>query len=378
MSTAGGNIPQGPVLILGGTSALALALATRLLDLGLPVALTSRTAEGDAHILGEPGLRHYTRHLVHDGANVACNPERAPTGPSLAIIRMASNAATMPTATLDAMPDAVPSAAHDATFDTKFEAASNAKLDTKSDAAPSATPDATRVSFTQQTAPMTDAASAASPATAGPQHSPRTPRAALPETLPETLPEACESALGQTPRHLVDLMHSRFESLVASASPEDIVQWAAQDIALRARCLRAVSRAMLSRRAGRCLFISSTAASAAATGQGFYAAAKLAGEALYSSVGIELGGRGVTTCSLRLGWIDSGRGESFLQTVDATLLELIPLRRTVTIAEATDAILHQLSAPAAAFNATTLTLDGGFTAAKPMPPRARHNKTNAR
>ena len=79
---------------------------------------------------------------------------------------------------------------------------------------------------------------------------------------PETLPARCEALLGRPVGHLADLLHSRFEQLVAMAAPEAIERWADDDIALRARCLRAVSRAMLARRFGRCVFVSSSAARA--------------------------------------------------------------------------------------------------------------------
>lgn len=79
-------------------------------------------------------------------------------------------------------------------------------------------------------------------------------------------------------------MHSRFESLIAGAAPEAIMEWAAVDIGLRARLVRAVGRSMLARRFGRCVFVSSSAAECPAEGQGYYAAAKLAGEALYRSL----------------------------------------------------------------------------------------------
>ena len=181
---------------------------------------------------------------------------------------------------------------------------------------------------------------------------------------PETLPERARAALGEAPRLFVDLLHSRFECLLAGAGPADIDLWAARDIAFRARLLRAVSRSMLAARDGRCVFVSSSAAERAAPGQGYYAAAKLAGEALYRAVGVELAPRGVTACSLRLGWLEAGRGAPFLhsRTADAPLP---PTGRIVTVAEGVQTLRFLLSAPATAINATTLTCDGGFGALKP-------------
>jgi 3-oxoacyl-[acyl-carrier protein] reductase len=181
---------------------------------------------------------------------------------------------------------------------------------------------------------------------------------------PETLPERARAALGAAPRLFVDLLHSRFECLLAGADPAAIDLWASRDIAFRARLLRAVSRSMLAARDGRCVFVSSTAAERAAPGQGYYAAAKLAGETLYRAVGVELAPRGVTACSLRLGWLDAGRGAPFLQSRAANA-PLPPTGRTVTVTEAVQTLRFLLSAPATAINATTLTCDGGFGALKP-------------
>lgn len=69
---------------------------------------------------------------------------------------------------------------------------------------------------------------------------------------------------------------------------------------------------MLARRFGRCVFVSSSAAQRPSPGQGWYAAAKLAGEGLYRSLGVELAGRGLSACSARLSWLDAGRGHEFL------------------------------------------------------------------
>lgn len=194
-------------------------------------------------------------------------------------------------------------------------------------------------------------------------------RAAPPDgdDSPESLPERARAALGTAPRGFVDMLHSRFEALLPGADPARIDLWAACDIGFRARLLRAMSRSMLAARDGRCVFVSSTAAGRAAPGQGYYAAAKLAGEALYRAVGVELALRGVTACSLRLGCLEAGRGATFLHAQPENP-PLPPLGRIVTVAEALHTLRFLLSAPASAINAATLTCDGGFAALKP----ARH------
>lgn len=186
----------------------------------------------------------------------------------------------------------------------------------------------------------------------------------LPLGEPESLPERCRERLGEPPAHFADLMHSRFESLIAAASPEAIMGWAAEDIGLRARLARAVGRAMLARRFGRCVFVSSSAAECPAEGQGYYAAAKLAGEALYRSLAVELAGRGVTACSLRLSWLDAGRGAAFLERRKEAALRRMPAGRLVGMDEAVETLLFLLSASASSVNGTAVTLDGGLGATK--------------
>lgn len=186
----------------------------------------------------------------------------------------------------------------------------------------------------------------------------------LPLDEPESLPERCRGLLGEPPAYLVDLMHSRFESLIAGAAPEAIMEWAAVDIGLRARLIRAVGRSMLARRFGRCVFVSSSAAECPAEGQGYYAAAKLAGEALYRSLAVELSGRGITACSLRLSWLDAGRGAVFLERRREAVEKRMPIGRLVRMDEAVETVLFLLSASASSVNGTVVTLDGGLSATK--------------
>lgn len=182
---------------------------------------------------------------------------------------------------------------------------------------------------------------------------------------PETVPEKCVELAGGYPRYFADLAHSRFESLLSSADPAKIMEWATQDIGIRARLLRAVTRSMLAARAGRCLFVSSVAAARPAPGQAYYAAAKLAGESLFASVGTELARRGITACSLRLSWIEAGRGREFLQNRAKAASSLMPGRKLIQADEAVRAMIFLLSDAAGGINATTVTMDGGFSATKP-------------
>jgi 3-oxoacyl-[acyl-carrier protein] reductase len=163
---------------------------------------------------------------------------------------------------------------------------------------------------------------------------------------------------------LVDFVQGDFESLIASADEDDVYRYFAENISFRAELVKKVARIMLAKKKGRLIYVSSSAASKPNPGQGFYAAAKLASEALYRNLGLELGARGVTTVTLRPGYIDEGRGRVFLESLGETALGKVPMKRALTAEEVSETILFYLSDSASGFNATEISMDGGLTAGK--------------
>ncbi len=120
-----------------------------------------------------------------------------------------------------------------------------------------------------------------------PTHSSDIGRAALAERFPDLAASsprldlgdpASVDALERDADYVIDLAHARFEALMAATTEAD-TYFAAQ-ISGRQRLLRHLGRAMLARRFGRLIHVSSRAACLPAEGQGFYSAAKRAGEAL--------------------------------------------------------------------------------------------------
>ncbi|MEJ2661819.1 MAG: SDR family oxidoreductase [Desulfobacteraceae bacterium] len=173
-----------------------------------------------------------------------------------------------------------------------------------------------------------------------------------------------KNLLDQGVAYLVDMAHGDLEGLVAAVDVAAADDYFRSQITARAALIQQVARAMLSRRQGRMVFISSTAAARPHPGQGFYAAAKQAAEALYRSLGLELAGRGVTTVTLRPGYVDAGRGRRYLEHKDPQALFKVPLGRALTPAEVAHAVMFLLCDEAVGFNATTLTMDGGLSAGK--------------
>lgn len=159
--------------------------------------------------------------------------------------------------------------------------------------------------------------------------------------------------------YVIDLAQARFEALVAGNTEADA--YFMGQIAGRQRLLRRLGRAMLSKRFGRLVYVSSTAASLPSAGQGFYSATKRASEALYQTLGLELAPRGVTTVNLRLGLLDCGRGAEFLNQTRHREMPKTPLP---TVEQVASTLLFLLSDQGLAFSSTTLTMDAGLTAHK--------------
>ncbi|HVO67464.1 MAG TPA: SDR family oxidoreductase [Syntrophales bacterium] len=168
------------------------------------------------------------------------------------------------------------------------------------------------------------------------------------------------SHIGDNLDFVIDFAQGNYESLIAQADGDIVFRYFNESVSMRAEVLKMAGRIMLKKRKGRLVFISSTAAARPNPGQGFYAAAKLASEALYRSMGLELGRRGITAVILRPGYVDAGRGKEYLRVHDKKILETVPIKRAVTQEEIAETILFLLSNSASGMNATDITIDGGL------------------
>lgn len=184
----------------------------------------------------------------------------------------------------------------------------------------------------------------------------------------ETSLDSLIACVGKDLDYGVDFAQGDLQSLVASVDEARMQVYFRQNVISRAKVLKRIARVMMGNRSGRLVYVSSAAALRPNPGQGFYAAAKLAAEALYRSVGLELGPRGVTSVILRPGYIAAGRGETYLRDRDGEVLQHIPIRRALTVDEVCDTILFLLSDGARGINAVDLVLDGGLTAGKNPSP----------
>lgn len=173
--------------------------------------------------------------------------------------------------------------------------------------------------------------------------------------------DALLPALGDGMDYVVDLAQADYEALLPAVHTDTAAAYLDGHVSGRLRLLKALTRHMLPRRFGRLVHVSSTAAGCPAPGQGVYSAAKNAAEALYQTLGVELGERGITTVSLRLGLTDAGRGRVFLDRDDRRARLG---RHIVSTEQAAATILFLLSDQALGLTCTTITMDAGLTAQK--------------
>lgn len=176
--------------------------------------------------------------------------------------------------------------------------------------------------------------------------------------------EKAFSSLDNRLDFLVDFAQEDYEALVASADPIRIAGYMESNVTAKAVMLKNAGRIMVNQRGGRLVYVSSTAAGRPNPGQGFYAASKLAAEALYKNMALELGRMGISSVTLRPGYIDAGRGKEYIEKNRDTLIKRIPSKSFITADDVATTILFLLSDQAKGFNATELTMDGGLSAGK--------------
>lgn len=164
--------------------------------------------------------------------------------------------------------------------------------------------------------------------------------------------------------YLVDLIHGDLEQLVASRGSRNICRFYEENVSMRATVLEIVSRRMLGQKFGRMVYVSSTAAARPHPGQGFYASSKLASEAIYKNLGLELGGKNITAVVLRPGYMDAGRGRCYAVSKREEILEKVPIQRLLSTGEVAETIMFLISDSALGLNAMEIALDGGLCAGK--------------
>ncbi|MGI8424930.1 MAG: 3-oxoacyl-[acyl-carrier-protein] reductase [Chloroflexota bacterium] len=128
-------------------------------------------------------------------------------------------------------------------------------------------------------------------------------------------------------------------------------------------CAKAVTRAMMRRRSGRILNVSSIVGIAGNAGQANYAAAKAGLLGLTRSLAKELASRGITANAIAPGFIDAGMTEGLGAGVREQALAFIPLGRFGSVEDVAEAAWFLCSDAAGYITGQVLQVDGGMVMA---------------
>lgn len=127
------------------------------------------------------------------------------------------------------------------------------------------------------------------------------------------------------------------------------------------RCMRLATRAMMRRKAGRIINMSSVVGLHGNAGQANYAASKAGLIGMTKSLAKELGSRGITVNAIAPGFIDTDMTATLPEKVREQLLEAIPLARLGQAQEIAGAVAFLAGPDAAYITGQVISVDGGMS-----------------
>ncbi len=179
------------------------------------------------------------------------------------------------------------------------------------------------------------------------------------EQVEQLVPQA-EEALGGEIDILVNNAGITRDMLFARMNDEDWDAVLMVNLTSAMRLSRAVLRAMMRRRAGRIISITSVVGVTGNAGQGNYAASKAGLIGMTKSLAAEIASRNVTVNCVAPGFTASAMTDALNEKQKAMIMERVPARRLGTPDEIASAVVYLASDEAAYVTGQTLHVNGGM------------------
>ncbi len=176
----------------------------------------------------------------------------------------------------------------------------------------------------------------------------------------EALPKAAEDAAGGSIDILVNNAGITRDNLFMRMKDEEWDQVIAVNLSAAFRLSRAVLRAMMKKRWGRIIQITSVVGATGNPGQGNYAAAKAGLVGMSKSLAGEVASRGITVNAVAPGFIQTAMTEALTDQQKEMIGARIPLGRMGTAEEIAAAVVYLASQEAAYVTGQTLHINGGM------------------
>jgi 3-oxoacyl-[acyl-carrier protein] reductase len=176
----------------------------------------------------------------------------------------------------------------------------------------------------------------------------------------EALVPQAEAALGGEIDILVNNAGLTRDMLFARMADEDWERVLAVNLTAAFRLSRAVLRAMMRRRSGRIISISSVVAVSGNPGQANYIASKAGLIGMTKSLAQEIASRNVTVNCVAPGFIKSAMTDALNEKQQAAILERVPARRLGSPDEIAAAVVYLASEDAAYITGQTIHVNGGM------------------
>src|SRR5579859_4596095 len=176
----------------------------------------------------------------------------------------------------------------------------------------------------------------------------------------EALPKAAEAAAGAPIDILVNNAGITKDNLFMRMKDEEWDQVIAVNLTAAFRLSRGVLRAMMKKRWGRIIQISSVVGATGNPGQGNYAAAKAGLVGMTKSLAAEVGSRNITVNCVAPGFIETAMTDALNEDQKRSLFDRIPVGRFGAPQDVAAAVLYLASNEAGYVTGQTLHVNGGM------------------